>query len=70
MWCGKSGIIANKISATLSSIGTPPFHSRLMIVLMVIWVAFQKDVLILISYSGNSLELKILLIMQTEIKFY
>ena len=56
---GKSGIIANKISATLSSIGTPSFslsandcsHGNMGSIT-------RKDVLILISYSGNSLELR------------
>ena len=56
---GKSGIIANKISATLSSIGTPSFslsandcsHGNMGSIT-------RKDVLILISYSGSSLELK------------
>ncbi len=56
---GKSGIIASKISATLSSIGTPSFslsasdcsHGDMGSI-------SRKDVLILISYSGNSLELK------------
>ena len=53
---GKSGIIANKISATLSSVGTPSFslsasdcsHGDLGSI-------SKKDVLILISYSGNSM---------------
>ena len=56
---GKSGIIANKISATLSSVGTPSFslsanncsHGDMGSIT-------KKDILILISYSGNSLELK------------
>ncbi|WP_440924479.1 KpsF/GutQ family sugar-phosphate isomerase [Candidatus Pelagibacter sp.] len=56
---GKSGIIANKISATFSSIGTPSFslsandcsHGDMGSIT-------RKDVLILISYSGNSMELK------------
>ena len=56
---GKSGIIANKISATLSSIGTPSFslsandcsHGDMGSIT-------RKDVLILISYSGSSIELK------------
>ena len=56
---GKSGIIANKISATLSSIGTPSFslsasdcsHGDMGSIT-------RKDVLILISYSGDSTELK------------
>ncbi len=56
---GKSGIIANKISATLSSIGTPSFslsandcsHGDMGSIT-------KKDVLILISYSGNSIELR------------
>tara|TARA_B100001989_G_C24536885_1_gene464959 strand:- start:1266 stop:2249 length:984 start_codon:yes stop_codon:yes gene_type:complete len=56
---GKSGIIASKISATLSSIGTPSFslsandcsHGDMGSI-------SRKDVLILISYSGNSVELR------------
>jgi arabinose-5-phosphate isomerase len=56
---GKSGLIASKISATLSSIGTPSFsvsandcsHGNLGSI-------SKKDVLILISYSGVSEELK------------
>jgi|TARA_B110000003_G_scaffold274282_1_gene313908 arabinose-5-phosphate isomerase len=56
---GKSGLIAAKISSTLSSIGTPSFslsasdcsHGDLGSI-------SKKDVLILISYSGSSEELK------------
>tara|TARA_B110001452_G_scaffold152781_1_gene127115 strand:- start:3124 stop:4089 length:966 start_codon:yes stop_codon:yes gene_type:complete len=56
---GKSGLIAAKISATLSSVGTPSFslsandcsHGDLGSI-------SKKDILILISYSGNSDELK------------
>ncbi len=56
---GKSGIIASKISATLSSVGTPSFsisasdcsHGDL-------GRMTNKDILILISYSGNTSELK------------
>ena len=56
---GKSGIIASKISATLSSVGTPSFylsagdssHGDLGSI-------SKKDVLILISYSGQTSELK------------
>jgi|TARA_B110001450_G_scaffold78981_1_gene74941 arabinose-5-phosphate isomerase len=56
---GKSGLIAAKISSTLSSVGTPSFslsandcsHGDLGSIT-------RKDVLILISYSGNSEELK------------
>ena len=56
---GKSGLIAAKIAATLSSIGTPSFslsandcsHGDLGSI-------SKKDVLILISYSGSSEELK------------
>jgi arabinose-5-phosphate isomerase len=56
---GKSGLIAAKISATLSSVGTPSFnlsasdssHGDLGSV-------SKKDVLILISYSGKTNELK------------
>ncbi len=55
---GKSGIIASKISATLSSVGTPSFsisandcsHGDL-------GKISEKDILILISYSGNTSEL-------------
>ena len=56
---GKSGLIAAKISSTLSSVGTPSFslsandcsHGDLGSIT-------KKDLLILISYSGNSEELK------------
>ena len=56
---GKSGIIATKISATLSSVGTPSFslsandcsHGDLGSI-------SKKDILILISYSGSTEELK------------
>ena len=56
---GKSGLIASKISATLSSVGTPSFsisasdssHGDLGSI-------SKKDVLMLISYSGNTEELK------------
>ena len=56
---GKSGLIASKISATLSSVGTPSFslsandcsHGDLGSI-------SKKDILILISYSGSSSELK------------
>jgi len=55
---GKSGIIASKISATLSSVGTPAFsisasdcsHGDLGRIT-------KKDILILISNSGNTSEL-------------
>jgi arabinose-5-phosphate isomerase len=56
---GKSGLIAAKIAATLSSVGTPSFslsandcsHGDLGSI-------SKKDVLILISYSGSTEELK------------
>ena len=56
---GKSGIIASKISATLSSVGTPSFsisandcsHGDLGRIT-------SQDILILISYSGKTDELK------------
>ena len=56
---GKSGLIANKIAATLSSIGTPSFylsandssHGDL-------GSLTKKDILILLSYSGQTNELK------------
>ena len=56
---GKSGLIASKISATLSSVGTPSFtisasdssHGDLGSI-------SKRDILVLISYSGNTEELK------------
>ena len=56
---GKSGIIASKIASTLSSVGTPSFslsandcsHGDMGSI-------SKKDILILISYSGSSEELK------------
>ena len=56
---GKSGLIASKIAATLSSVGTPSFnlsagdssHGDLGSI-------SRKDILILISYSGQTKELK------------
>ena len=56
---GKSGLVASKIAATLSSVGTPSFylsasdssHGDLGSIT-------KKDILILISYSGQSNELK------------
>tara|TARA_Y100001970_G_scaffold47031_1_gene59406 strand:- start:1307 stop:2275 length:969 start_codon:yes stop_codon:yes gene_type:complete len=56
---GKSGLIASKISATLASIGTPSFsisaseasHGDLGMI-------SKNDILILLSYSGKTSELK------------
>ena len=56
---GKSGLIASKIAATLASVGTPSFnlsaseasHGDLGMI-------SKKDILILISYSGETSELK------------
>ena len=56
---GKSGLIASKIAATLSSVGTPSFslsagdssHGDLGCI-------SKKDILILISYSGQTNELR------------
>ena len=56
---GKSGLIASKIAATLSSVGSPAFalsasdcsHGDLGSI-------SKKDILILISYSGDTQELK------------
>ena len=56
---GKSGLIASKIAATLSSVGTPAFslsagdssHGDLGSI-------SKKDILIIISYSGQTEELK------------
>ena len=66
---GKSGIVASKISATLSSIGTPSFpisasdcsHGDLGRIT-------PKDVLILISNSGNTEELKNIIIFSKTYK--
>ena len=60
---GKSGLIANKIASTLSSVGTPAFylsandssHGDLGSI-------SKKDILILISNSGETNELKLSLI--------
>ena len=56
---GKSGLIASKIAATFASVGTPAFnlaasessHGDL-------GKISKKDILILISYSGETTELK------------
>ena len=56
---GKSGLIASKIAATLSSVGTPSFnlsagdssHGDLGSI-------SKKDILIILSYSGQTNELK------------
>ena len=66
---GKSGIIATKIAATLSSVGTPAFsisandcsHGDLGSIT-------KKDILILISNSGDTIELKNIIQYQIEIK--
>ena len=68
---GKSGLIASKIAATLSSVGTPSFslsasdssHGDLGSI-------SKKDILIIISNSGETKELKILYNTQIEIKFF
>ena len=68
---GKSGIIASKISATLSSTGTPSFtvsasdcsHGDLGRIT-------KKDVLILISNSGNTNELKNIIKFAKSYKIY
>ena len=67
---GKSGIIARKISSTLSSVGTPSFfvdpsscsHGDL-------GQISSNDVLILISNSGESAELKNLIQYAKEKKY-
>ena len=59
MWSWNSGLIASKIAATLSSVGSPAFalsasdcsHGDLGSI-------SKKDILILISYSGETQELK------------
>ena len=68
---GKSGIIASKISATLSSLGTPSFtvsasdcsHGDLGRI-------SKKDILILISNSGNTDELKNIIKFAKSSKIY
>ena len=80
---GKSGLVASKISATLSSVGTPSFalsasdssHGDL-------GSLSKKDILIVLSYSGNTNELmnliqfvnrnriKLIGIMSKKIPFY
>ena len=65
---GKSGLIAAKIAATLASVGTPSFnlsaseasHGDLGMI-------SKKDILILISNSGETSELKLIF---KGIKFY
>ncbi len=58
---GKSGIIANKFSATLSSTGTPSFHINPAEAHHGDCGAITKnDLLFAISYSGNSQELLML----------
>ena len=56
---GKSGKIASKISATLSSVGTPSFPISASVCFHGdLGRITKKDVLIIISYSGNTDELK------------
>ena len=55
---GKSGIIAAKISATLSSVGTPAFNISASDCSHGDLGSITKDILILISNSGNTDELK------------
>tara|TARA_B100001173_G_C15941035_1_gene527097 strand:+ start:72 stop:1040 length:969 start_codon:yes stop_codon:yes gene_type:complete len=56
---GKSGIIASKIAATLSSVGTPSFHlSASDSSHGDLGSISKKDILVLISYSGQTNELK------------
>ena len=67
---GKSGLIASKIAATFASVGTPSFsisaseasHGDLGMI-------SKKDILILISNSGETSELKNV-IQYAKIKFY
>ena len=56
-WCGKSEL-AMKIAATLSSTGTPSFISRCDATHGDLGIIEKKDVIIGISKSGNSQELK------------
>lgn len=67
---GKSGHIANKIAATLSSTGSPSFfmhpgeasHGDLGMIT-------RQDIVIAISHSGNTLELVTLLPLLKRLKF-
>lgn len=68
---GKSGIIASKISATLSSVGTPSFtvsandcsHGDLGRIT-------KNDILILISNSGNTTELNNIIKYAKSIRYF
>ena len=55
---GKSGLIANKIASTLSSVGTPSFYLSASDSSHGDLGVLQKDILILISNSGETNELK------------
>ena len=56
---GKSGLIANKIAATLSSVGTPSFYLSASVSSHGdLGSISKKDILILISNSGETNELK------------
>ena len=67
---GKSGLIASKIAATLSSVGTPSFnlsagdssHGDLGSI-------SKKDILIILSYSGQTYELKNIIQLLKSMKF-
>ena len=62
---GKSGLIASKISATLSSVGTPSFSLSAEIHM---WSRYiKKDILVIISNSVRPI--KNIIHMQIEIKY-
>ena len=68
---GKSGLIASKIASTFSSVGTPAFsisaadcsHGDLGSIT-------KRDILILMSNSGNSEELNKILIREKRLEIY
>ena len=66
---GKSGLIASKISSTLSSVGCPSYSVSAMDCSHGDLGSINKtDLLVLISNSETHLNSKILSIMQTDIK--
>ena len=67
---GKSGLIARKISATFSSVGIPSFFCDPAQALHGDMGQIEKrDILIIFSYSGNTLELTNMLYEKEKIDF-
>ena len=68
---GKSGIVAMKIAATLSSTGTPSFHIHAVDATHGdLGMVEKKDVVIGISKSGNSQEIKELIFSKEQWQHY